>query len=302
MNYVVRDFIGFLSLVVYNGVFLVKGTAMLRLLIILAIIPFWVAGQAKAPDLVLLTEYQPQDVTGWLVSEKLDGVRAYWDGKQLVSRQGNVFNPPNWFTKNLPPFELDGELWIGRGQFEQTLSIVRRQQPTDDWRQVGFYIFEVPNQPGGLMARLSKLEHYLIHQPVKHLHIIQQTPLRPLNDLDKMLAQSVEQGAEGLVLREPNQPYHTGRSPFALKMKPKYDAECTVTGYTEGQGKYEGMVGALLCINEQNQLLRLGSGLSDAMRADPPAIGTPITYQYNGYTRNGWPRHAVFLRQRAEGF
>lgn len=254
---------------------------------------------AQAPALIALTNYQQQDVTGWLVSEKLDGVRAYWDGEKLISRQGNPFAAPDWFTEALPPFELDGELWVGRESFENTLSIVRRQEAHKDWEQIGYYIFEVPNQPGGLVSRLAVLQAYLEQQPVAHLHIIPQHPLTHLQSLDATLNALVKQGAEGLVLREPNQPYHTGRSPYALKLKPRYDAECTLTGYTEGRGKYQGQVGALICINDQQQTLRLGSGLTDAQRANPPEIGTTLTYQYSGYTQSGHPRHAVFWRVRS---
>ncbi|UQB42352.1 DNA ligase [Thiomicrospira microaerophila] len=258
--------------------------------------------QAQAPKLVLLTEYQQQNVDGWLMSEKLDGVRAYWDGHQLLSRQGNRFYVPDWFIEQLPPFELDGELWLGRGQFEQTLSIVRQQQPDDRWQQIGYYVFELPNQSGGLQARLAVLQTYLDQFPQPNLHLILQTEIKSGFNLAEHLKLIVAQGAEGLVLREPAQLYHTGRSPYALKLKPKWDAECTVTGYTEGKGKYQGQVGALLCLNDQQQLLRLGSGLTDALRAMPPELGSRITYQYNGYTQSGWPRHAVFLRVREDGF
>jgi len=91
--------------------------------------------EPKKPTLVLLKEYHPDlEVTGWLLSEKLDGVRAYWDGKQLLSRNGNRFMAPEWFTKKLPPFELDGELWVGRDRFQETVSIVRRQTPDMRWQ------------------------------------------------------------------------------------------------------------------------------------------------------------------------
>ena len=56
---------------------------------------------AKLPDLMLLQEYKNQDISGWVMSEKLDGVRAYWDGKQLISRQGNPFTPPDYFLKKV---------------------------------------------------------------------------------------------------------------------------------------------------------------------------------------------------------
>jgi DNA ligase 1 len=250
----------------------------------------------------LLTDYKQQDVKGWLVSEKLDGVRAYWDGQQLITRQGNRLSPPDWFVADFPPFELDGELWVGPGQFEHTLSIVSRFQPDERWNEVGYYVFELPNQPGGLVERLDVLSRYLIENKVSHLQLVTQRLIKHQDDLNQILNQSLAQGAEGLVVREPHLSYHTGRSPYALKVKPRYDAECKVTGYTDGRGKYTGQVGALLCLNLQQQLLRIGSGLTDAMRQDPPPIGATITYQYNGYTSSGWPRHAIFLRERTDGF
>lgn len=250
------------------------------------------------PGLMLLTPYTNQEVDGWLVSEKLDGVRAYWDGKQLLSRQGNKFAAPDWFIQYFPPFALDGELWMARGQFEQTLSIVRQQTPHDGWQQMRYQVFDVPNQDGGLVARLSVLQNYLVQHRVDQIQIIKQYPLQPTQSIMDTLNVMVAQGAEGLVLREPNVAYQSGRTPYALKVKPKYDAECIVTGYSEGQGKYVGLVGALICVNEQQQTLNLGSGLTDAQRADPPKIGTRVSYQFSGYTQSGLPRHAVFWRVR----
>lgn len=114
------------------------------------------------PDLMLLKVYQPGlDVSGWVMSEKLDGVRAYWDGKNLISRQGNVFNPPDWFTADFPSFELDGELWLGRNQFAETVSVVRQQTPDNRWHQITYNIFEVPNQQGNLIQRLKRVESFI---------------------------------------------------------------------------------------------------------------------------------------------
>ncbi len=131
--------------------------------------------QAATPDLILLTPYQADmNTNSWLMSEKLDGVRAYWDGRQLYSRKGNKLAAPDWFTDKLPPFELDGELWIKQGQFERIVSIVSRNEPHAGWQGISYHIFEVPNAQGGLAARLNKLRQYLNAQPLKHLRIIPQ--------------------------------------------------------------------------------------------------------------------------------
>lgn len=259
---------------------------------------FAVQAKPQPLDLLLLNQYNAEQVEGWLVSEKLDGVRAYWDGETLRSRQGFEFVAPDWFLRHFPPFALDGELWMGRGQFEQTVSVVRTQTSHEGWQKMGFYVFDVPDQAGGLIARLNVLSAYLQRHQQPYIHVIPQQTLMRQDQLAPWLARVVAEGGEGLVIREPNQPYIRGRTPYALKYKPKYDAECEVTGYIAGQGKYEGQVGALLCRNDQGQMLRLGSGLSDIQRMQPPNIGERVSYQYFGYTQKGWPKHAVFWRIR----
>ncbi len=253
----------------------------------------------QAADLLLLKRYTPdKDVTGWLMSEKLDGVRAHWTGSELVSRQGNPFAAPAWFTEGLPPFELDGELWTQRGDFARIQSITSRDDPHEGWRELGYYIFEVPHAPGGLMARLDRLRVWLRDHPVKHLHIIEQIPVRDPGHLNAALERVESMAGEGLVVRDPDTPYTTGRGDAALKVVSFETMEGTVAGYKEGKGKYTGMTGALEVELADGQRLFIGSGLSDAERNDPPPIGALITFKYRGLTSNGLPRFASFLRIR----
>ena len=87
------------------------------------------------PLLLAETEQGQSDVSLFLVSEKLDGVRAFWDGKILRTRNGNAINAPAWFVEHFPEHALDGELWIGRGQFDALFGAVRSQTPDDaEWR------------------------------------------------------------------------------------------------------------------------------------------------------------------------
>lgn len=262
------------------------------------------------PNLLLLNSYTDQSVAGWVMSEKLDGVRAYWDGKQLISRNGQVFAVPKFFTEGFPPFELDGELWLGREAFAETVSIVNRQQPHDGWKKLTYQIFEVPNQLGGLVSRLGVLEEYLLKNPNRYLKVIAQSKVDSKGQAQAELTRVIELGGEGLVLRDPTKPYQVGRSASALKLKMKEDAECRVTGYTKGRGKYRGQVGALVCEIVEGpfthlrgataRTIKVGSGLSDADRQQPPVIGRLITFQYIGLTKNGLPRFPVYLRVRAD--
>ncbi len=232
------------------------------------------------------------------MSEKLDGVRGYWNGKELVSRSGKAFAVPDWFTKNFPPFEIDGELWTKRGDFEHISSIVNKKKPHDGWKEIRYNIFEVPHQKGGLLVRLSVLEKWLAKHHSKFIKIIPQKVCKGQEDLKLELKRVEQLGAEGLVVRNPKALYIDKRTSEALKVKSFQDDECVVSGYTKGHGKFKGLVGALIC-EWHGKVLKIGSGLSDEDRRNPPALDSNVTFKYNGLTRYGNPKFPVFLRVRA---
>ncbi len=257
---------------------------------------------AQKPALSLLHTHHSQNVIGWVMSEKLDGIRAYWDGQALWTRGGVKLAPPESFTNKFPPFALDGELWTRRGDYERIQSIVMDRQASEAWREVSYQIFEVPDQPGGLLERLNTLKEYLTLQPLPQVRIIAQHPITNLASLQDFEAHVLAQGGEGLVLKDPAQPYQTGRLAHALKRKPSQDDECLITGFTAGKGKYSGQVGALRCdwvdAHGVTRPLKIGSGLNDALRQFPPAIGQRVTFSHQGLTAKGLPRHPVFMRIR----
>ena len=266
---------------------------------------------AQAPDLFLLKTYQKQkDVTGWVMSEKLDGVRAYWDGHQLLSRNGHVFKAPKWFIQDFPPFALDGELWTKRSDFEHIVSIVRQQQPDERWSEIRYMVFEVPLQKGGFLERLAILRNYLqavdqesaqsgsTEARPEYLSLITQVEVKNQAHLQGFLERVVAQGGEGVVVRDPATPYQTGRLKSALKVKLFQDDECEVIGYKAGKGKYLDSLGALKCRLGNQNVIHIGSGLSDELRRRPPAIGSVITFKFYGLTKKGLPRFPVFLRVR----
>lgn len=238
------------------------------------------------------------DIIGWYMSEKLDGVRAYWNGDQLLSRQGHSFNAPKWFTNGFPPFALDGELWSGRGEFERIQSITAQDTPHEGWRQINYYVFEVPHASGGLAERLQRLKDYLNRHRGTSIRVIPQVLCQGNQHLQTFLKEVVTLGGEGLVLRNPNAAYETGRVAHALKVKTFDDMEGIVVGYRPGKGKYTGFVGALQIELESGQRFFVGSGLDDSDRKNPPPLGAVITFRYHGFTKRGIPRFASFLRVR----
>ena len=256
---------------------------------------------SEKPQLFLLKTYkESMNISGMLMSEKLDGVRAFWDGKKLISRQGKVFAAPVWFTRNFPPFALDGELWTQRNNFADIVSIVNRHQPHNGWKKISYMIFEVPYAKGPLLERLERIKVFLEKYPNHFIKLIKQEICYSKKDLDAF-AQSVQSLlGEGVVLRDAKANYHTKRSYKDLKVKPFFDAECKVVGYTAGKGKYTGKFGALKCEMSDKRLILIGSGFNDKVRTKPPEIGTLVTFKYYGKTKNALPRFPVYLRVRSE--
>lgn len=248
-----------------------------------------------APNLILAKEFEGQNIQGWAMSEKLDGVRAYWDGKQLISRQGKVFSAPKTFTRDFPTFAMDGELFLARGQFETLSAIVRSQR--GNWAGVKLYVFDVPEAKGTLYQRLSLAKQHLKRFPKANFAVIEQIPVKNEAHARQFLQQVEKMGGEGVMLREPNLPYQSGRVNQLLKLKSTQDAECVVTKHHEGKGKYSGMLGALSCQNAQGEF-RIGSGFKDSDRKNPPKIGSTITFKYRGFTKKGLPRFATYWRKK----
>ncbi len=251
------------------------------------------------PDVFLLKTYDgSQDVSGWVMSEKLDGMRGLWDGQRLRSRGGHALHAPDWFTRRFPPFALDGELWSKRGDFENIVSIARQKTPHRGWAQLRYHVFEVPGQAGGLLQRLAVLHDYLRQNPAEHLVVIAQTRIRSAAHLAEFLAEVTAGGGEGVVVRNPATPYQTGRLPSALKVKNYQDAECAVRKILPGKGKYRGQMGAVQCQMADGRMVNIGSGFTDQNRANPPPLGRLITFKYYGLTKKGKPRFPVYLRLR----
>ena len=262
-------------------------------------------------ELLKLSEYKGQNVGGWMVSEKLDGVRAYWDGRNLLSRNGKILAAPGGWSAHFPPFALDGELYTARGEFEKIQSIVMDKTPgVAAWREIKFHVFDVPEASGGLLERLSELEKFILQNPQagQNLKIIKQVKVKDNAEFEAFADAVIAKGGEGAVVREPNAPYERKRSKNALKYKKFKDAECKVIAVNKGSGKYANLAGSLTCKAlggkegepKEGAIFKIGSGLSDKNRQDPPKIGSIITYKFQNLTANGKPRFPIFLRVRED--
>lgn len=226
-------------------------------------------------------------VADYLVSEKLDGVRARWNGKQLISRNGKIFAAPDWFVSDFPSAVLDGELWLGRGQYQQTVSVVSQQQPHQGWQQLKFMVFDLPAHPQPFAQRYAQLKKLGEQSRSRFFEVIAQQRVASHRQLMVWLDEVTSAGGEGLMLHHQGAQYVPGRSAHILKLKKFDDAEAVVVGYKAGKGKYLGRVGSLKVRMANGKQFYVGSGLTDALRGAPPALGSVITYRHQGFTDQG---------------
>ncbi len=277
-----------------------SGTGFRMSLFVVFVLFFPLSLSAAAPQLLLARVYSEQtSLHGYWVSEKLDGVRAYWDGERFWSRQGNAYHAPDWFTEGFPQVPLDGELWMGRGRFAELSGAVRRHQPDDDdWRRIRYQVFDLPHSPLPFSGRLVRMQKLVGASLSPYIGVIDQVPATTHAELMAQLDVVIAHGGEGLMLHHRASLYRAGRSDRLLKVKRYQDAEAIVVGHTEGKGKYANMLGALVVELPDKRRFKIGTGFSNDERRTPPAIGATISYQYIGLTASGLPRFASFLRVR----
>jgi DNA ligase-1 len=272
-------------------------TTSLFVLILLAMLPL--PGFAHQP--MLAKSYnQNQTVVGWWMSEKLDGVRGYWDGEKLWSKNGHPFHPPAQFTQQLPPFALEGELWGGRGTFEHTAATVLRHQPHAGWLELKFAIFDVPHRDKNFRERIALAEEWFQNHPSPYAFIIKQIPITSADQLQQQQHRISQLGGEGLIVRDPSAYYSAGRSGSICKIKPYQDDEAIIIAHLGGQGQNTGRLGALVVQKADGTLFKIGTGFSRNERDNPPPIGATITFKYNGLYSSGIPKFPVFLRIRSD--
>ncbi|MCP4987870.1 MAG: DNA ligase [Colwellia sp.] len=257
----------------------------------------------KLQNGISYTPDKVSNISSYYVSEKLDGIRGHWNGNQLLTRQGNIINSPKWFTQHWPEIQMDGELWIDRGQFQALLSCVSKHQPELEknkscWKKVRFMMFDLPSHGGAFSERVKKMQSLVVSVPSPFFSMVSQVQIKSIGALDSKLNAVIKNNGEGLMLHLASAYYQQGRNVALLKLKKNQDAEATIIGYTEGKGKYHGKLGAIRVKTPDGITFKIGSGFTDYQRENPPNIGTIITFKYNGLTQAGIPRFARFWRVR----
>jgi DNA ligase-1 len=255
----------------------------------------------EGPGVLLAQSWDGElDLTGWWLSEKLDGVRAYWDGEKILSRAGNVFHAPDWFLESLPSEPLDGELFGGRKKFQDTVSIVRRMDKSDLWKKLQFVLFDAPDHEGTFEQRLARCGEVAekigspYYRALEHQECLGEAHLR------EELARVEALGGEGLMARKPGSVYQRSRSFTLLKIKSFLDAEAIIVGYQAGTGRHKGRMGSLRVELPNGVQFSVGTGFSDKQRENPPAVGEVICFRYQELSRDGVPRFPSYAGMRID--
>ena len=244
-------------------------------------------------NVMLAKNWEEQDIIRWYFSEKLDGVRAYWNGINLISKNGNIFECPEWFTKDFPKYHLDGELYIGRNMFDVTSGIVRKKN-SNEWHRIKYMIFDSPDEHDLVEKRFKRYTEFC-KKYKKHCIPVKHNIIKSIEDLYKILAEIEKQKGEGIMAIKPHSKYENKRSNLLLKIKTFHDMEATVIGYVPGKDRFKNTTGSLICKLDNGIEFQL-SGMDTETRLHPPAINSRIMFKYKEITKNGKPRFASYLR------
>ena len=273
---------------------------------------------ARNVKAMLAHKYSPgtHDLTRYFASEKMDGMRALFDGTKLVSRNGNVIAAPDWFLAAIPNGTYDGELFAGRGfaQFQSVLSIAKKSRPIDaEWKTLQYRIFDDPMSTTPFETTYARLRReiptcdsgspgsgyvdtgsFVCLQPQHRL-----TNQANLNGMFKTIK---GKGGEGVMLRDAGATYAGGtRSKVILKVKNVQDAEAKITGF---ELRPDGSLKSLIVewnLGGKRATFNVGTGLSESDRQGWKKlfrIGDLVTVQYSELTSLGKARFPVYKSVR----
>lgn len=233
------------------------------------------------------------DPTGLFMSEKFDGEFARWDGKQLLTKNFNIIHAPEWWTATLPKtHQLDGELYMGRGMFQKTISVVRRSVKIQEklWEKIAYMVWDSPNKDKRSdqtwINRVVRLEAKHPTVPVPHFMC------HSLSHMQEFYASIVDNRGEGIILRKPNSLYEWKKeSKNACRLVPVKRATGKIVAHNRGQGKYSQMLGSYEVEDFYLQVrFSVGSGLNEQDRENPLPIGSELKYKYRSLTDDGIPK------------
>jgi DNA ligase 1 len=172
----------------------------------------WCNGDMNDRDMQHGVAWGGQDMTGCVVTEKLDGARAYWDGRVLWTRGGiRVSVPPAW---KIPGIALDCELYAGPGQRGRcAVALVHSRIASD----MVLYVFDAPDAAGDYEDRMRVADAAVVD--AAGVRTIPRAVARDTEHALEMMIEVVTRGGEGVMVRQPSLAYKPGRTRDMYKVK-----------------------------------------------------------------------------------
>jgi DNA ligase-1 len=218
------------------------------------------------------------DPTNWLMSEKLDGVRAYWNGMELFSRVGKPMDAPEYFIKSLPKdHPLDGELWGGYHLDPQQVSSMIKSQ---DWSKLEYHVFDAPLVCGNYPER-HKLLIQILSESDPHIKTIPYETCKDITHLMSTFNHIIKKKGEGVILYHPTSHYIARRTNLLLKLR-QPRKETIVKFIRIGYNSY-----SLICEQRDGMECKVKCLVHDYL--NPPEKGTFILVSYHGI----WNRRKI---------
>ena len=249
------------------------------------------------------------------IQPKLDGVRCIFTKDGAYSRTGKQFHNLRHielrlkgFFKLNPDIQLDGELYNHalRNDFEQIISLVRKQKPTDEDRRnaqhlIQYHVYDMIAEGLSYEDRLNWL---MSNKVLWWSNVVVPVETHRVNKYEEAANMHcdgfLKQGYEGSILRL-NGPYEQKRSYNLQKFKDFSDDEATIVGYEAGKGKFTGLIGKFLMIDDNG--IEFGCPIGKGYNYDDRRfilnnihdyMGKRATFTYFERTKAGNYRHPLY--------
>jgi len=223
-------------------------------------------------------DHKDENPEGWFMSEKLDGIRAYWDGEQFWSKNASIINVPESFKAGLPTYPLDGELWSGYGEDDLTVFHIkqtcRKKIVHSDWTKIKFYVFDAPKIEATYDKRHFFLQNNIPKFGNPNIFLIPMQKCNGKEHLQNHLEEIINKSGEGIMIYNPNSLYLPGRTKNVLKVKKYF--ECYVTFLKLCEKSYK-----VLCEQENGEKNYIKC--STEFYRNPPTAGEKFLIRHLGF-------------------
>ena len=249
-----------------------------------------------------------------IVQPKLDGIRCIADVVNgvctLYSRSGKKIKSMNHIKQEVERLAkekmmfnitLDGELF-SELSFESICSIVMKHKTTFESNHIQYHVFDcIDKLP--FWQRQVEFEEFCGESV-----IIKTVPVHRANneeEIDQLFEQYVEQGMEGLIIRNTDSKYKHNRSFDIQRYKPLADDEFRIIGVESGKGSYADC-GIFICETKEGETFKVKckgtiESLEEYLTNSHKYVGQQLTVEYGNLTKNGIPRFPVGKAIRPEG-